>query len=105
MASLPSSPNLSDYQQLIRDLVVERGFDTETVPEVMLLLIEEVGELAKAIRKSHGMKTDDNSQKHTIEEELADVFWLLIDVCNRLDVDLEQAFRAKERVNQSRTWQ
>lgn len=104
MSELPTNPTLKDYQQLIRTLVVERGFDTETIPEVYMLLGEEVGELAKAIRKSHGMKVDDASKKHDVEEEAADVLWLLIDLCNRLDIDLEQAFRDKERKNQNRTW-
>jgi NTP pyrophosphatase (non-canonical NTP hydrolase) len=104
MSKLPQKPTLENYQKLIRELVVERGFDKETVPEVMMLLVEEVGELAKAIRKTHGMKTDDSSRQHEVEEEAADVFWLLVDVCNRLDIDLEQAFRAKEARNQTRTW-
>lgn len=97
--------SLQDYQKLIRELVVSRGFDKETVPEVMMLLTEEVGEFAKAIRKAHGMKTDDASRQHDMAEEAADVFWLLIDLCNRLDIDLAQAFADKEAKNQTRTWQ
>ncbi|MGH7236912.1 MAG: MazG nucleotide pyrophosphohydrolase domain-containing protein [Candidatus Saccharimonadales bacterium] len=102
---LPSKPILSDYQQLIRELVITRGFDKETVPEVFTLLVEEVGELAKAIRKANGQKVDKKSKQHDVEEEAADFFWLLIDICNRLDIDLEKAFRAKETKNQTRQWQ
>lgn len=105
MASSDETTTLADYQTRIQKLVIQRGFDQETVPEVMMLLMEEVGELAKAIRKQHGMKTDDNSQKHDVEEEAADVFWLLIDLCNRLGIDLEQAFADKEAKNAQRTWQ
>lgn len=72
--SLPPKPTLSDFQKEIRQLVVERGFDTETVPEVFTLLVEEIGELAKAIRKANGQKVDKNSKHHDIEEEAADVF-------------------------------
>lgn len=96
---------LADYQALIRRLVVERGFDKETVPEVFTLLVEEVGELAKAIRKANGQKTDAKSRHHDIEEEAADVFWLLLDLCNRLDINLAEAFEAKEIKNRTRTWQ
>lgn len=102
--SLPAKPTLNDYQTLIKELVLERGFEKETVAEVFMLMLEESGELAKAIRKSTGMKTSDDSKKHEVEEEAADVFWLLIDLCNRLDIDLEKAFRAKEAKNQTRTW-
>ena len=95
---------LAAYQKLIHQLKIERGFDKETVPEVFTLLVEEVGELAKAIRKANGQKIDKNSDQYDVEEELADVFWLLIDLSNRLGVDLEAAFMAKEQKNQQRKW-
>lgn len=95
---------LPEYQKLIEKLVKERGFDKETVPQVFMLLAEEVGELSKAIRKLEGVTTDKNSKIHNVEDEAADVFWLLIDLCNRLDIDLEKAFEAKENKNQKRTW-
>ncbi len=68
------------------------------------LPIEEVGELAKAIRKANGQKVYTDSKHHDIEEEAADVLFMLLDVCNRLDIDLEKAFVAKEVKNNSRTW-
>ncbi len=95
---------LPDYQKLIKRLIVERGFDKETVPEVFMLFLEEAGEFAKAARKVSGITTDKNSKIHDLEEEAADVFWLLIDLCNRLDIDLAKAFDAKEKKNQERTW-
>jgi len=101
---LPDSPTLNDYQKLVRQLVIERGFEDETVPEVFMLLLEEAGEFAKAARKVSGVKVDKTSRVHDLEEEAADVFWLVIDLCNRLDIDLEKAFRAKEAKNQKREW-
>lgn len=95
---------LPEYQKLIKQLVVERGFDKETVPEVFMLFLEEAGEFAKAARKISGITTDKNSRVHNLEEEAADVFWLLIDLCNRLDIGLEKAFFAKEKKNQKRKW-
>ena len=94
---------LSEYQDLIRNLVVKRGYDKETVNEVFTLLVEEVGELAKAIRISNGQKVHTDSKDHSVSEELADVFWLVIDLANRLNVDLEAAFEQKEVKNQNRT--
>jgi NTP pyrophosphatase (non-canonical NTP hydrolase) len=96
--------SLPEYQALIQQLIVERGFDKETVPEVFMLFLEEAGEFAKAARKVSGITTDKNSKIHDLEEEAADVFWLLIDLCNRLDIDLAKAFEAKEKKNQARTW-
>lgn len=93
---------LDDYQKLIKRLVEERGFDKETPSEVFMLLVEEVGEVAKTLRKHTGLKTGEHSKTHDVEEELADVFWLLVDLCNRLDIDLAAAFQAKELKNQKR---
>lgn len=104
MKNIPAKPSLSDYQERIRQLVIDRGFGKETVPEVFMLFGEEVGEFAKAIRKATGMTTDSNSKVHNLEEEAADVFWLLIDLCNRLNIDLEKAFEGKEKINQNRKW-
>ena len=102
MAALPDRPALADFQKLIKQLVVERGYNEETVPEVLMLLTEEVGELAKAIRKLNGQVTHQDSKVHQAGEELADCLWLLIDIANRLDIDLERAFRDKELKNQGR---
>lgn len=102
MPRLPAKPTLADYQSLVSKLIIERGYNEETVPEVLMLLIEEIGELAKAIRKINGQKTHQDSKIHNVEDELADCFWLLVDLSNRLDIDLEKAFRNKELKNQSR---
>lgn len=99
-----TSKTLNDYQTLIKQLVTQRGFEKETVPEVFMLLVEEVGELGKAIRKSSGMKTDNRSKVGSIEEETADVLFLLLDICNRLGIDLAKAFEDKEAKNQTRNW-
>jgi len=100
-----SNLTINQYQELTRRLVVERRFDQETINEVFTLLVEEVGELAKAIRKQTGQKVDKNSHVHRVEDEAADVFWLLLDLCNRLNIDLGEAFQAKEVINSKRTWE
>lgn len=102
MAKSTASYTLAQYQQLMRDLARERNFNEESVSEVFGLLVEEVGELAKAIRKVNGQKIGAHSKVHSVEDEAADVFWLLIDLCNRLDIDLAAAFDAKEVKNRSR---
>ena len=95
---------LAEYQKLVEQLVKQRGFEKETPHQVFALLIEEVGELSKALRKLDGIKSDKNSQHHILEEEAADVFFMLVDFCNRMDMDLEQAFADKEAKNQQRNW-
>jgi len=104
MPTLPPDPTLADYQVYVRKLEAERGFSDQTVLDKCLLLGEEIGELFKAIRKANGLRIDANSQIGTADEELADILIYLCAIANRLDVDLEAAFRRKEVVNHQRTW-
>jgi NTP pyrophosphatase (non-canonical NTP hydrolase) len=71
------------------------------------LLVEEVGELAKAIRFDQGLKLSSNDIEHTksIDSELADCLIYLINLANLADVDLEKALREKEAVNSKKKWQ
>ena len=102
---LKKHPTLSDFQQYVRDMVIERGFGKKSIPELFMLLSEEIGEMAKAARQRTNMKVDANSHIPDLELEIADVFIYLLDICNRFDVDLEQAFRDKEEINKKRIWE
>lgn len=104
MKKLPAKPTLKDFQKYVKFKIKERGFDHETLPEVFMLLFEECGELAHAARKLSNVKTDPASKKRIAEEEVVDVLWYLIDICNYLNIDLEKAFRAKEKINEKRVW-
>jgi NTP pyrophosphatase (non-canonical NTP hydrolase) len=101
---LKENPKLSDFQNYVADMVKERGFDHESLGDIFMLFLEECGEMAKAARKAHGIKTDANSKIHDLNQEIADVFIYLLDICNKFNVDLEKAFRDKEEINKKRTW-
>ncbi len=105
MLHLKSSPTLADIQEYVRQLEDERGFTDVTLQQNCLLLGEEIGELFKAIRKVENMRIDHNSKVGTVEEEIADVIIFLCSIANRLNIDVEQAFRDKEEINKQRTWE
>jgi NTP pyrophosphatase (non-canonical NTP hydrolase) len=106
MANLPSHPTLPALQHYMDDVCQERGWTKDNYAEKFLLFTEEIGELAKAIRKTQGLYQEKARQKHLeLEEEFADVLSYLLDLANYFQVDLETAFREKERVNASRTWE
>ena len=100
--SLPTDPKMSDFQKYVAEMVVERGFDKITMSEMFMLLQEECGELAKSARKHTGLKNDASSDKFHVAYEAADVFILLLDICNYFDINLEKAFRDKEKLNKQR---
>lgn len=101
---LKEHPELRDAQEYVAQLEVERGFAHQNVIHKCLLLGEEIGELFKAIRKLEKLNIDQQSQVGAVSEELADILIYVCAIANRCNVDLEQAFRAKEQVNSARTW-
>lgn len=105
MAELPNtSLTLAEWQSFIKQRTIDRGFQDESVQDEFMLLVEEVGELAKAMRPLNGITYATDSQKLELEHEAADVFWLLTCVCNSLGIDLAEAVRSKEAKNNTRTW-
>lgn len=108
MQDFPKDSSLTDAQKWVSDMCKERGFDTNTSLEKFLLFTEEVGELAKAIRKVSGMHVEGS---HTLEEkqkelrgEFADVAMYLFDLANDFSVNIEEAIREKDEINKRRTW-
>jgi len=82
----------------------ERGFTETTILQNCLQLGKKIGELFKAVRKSEKIKTDSNSNFTQIDEEIADIIIFLCSIANRYDIDIEKAFREKEKVNKKRSW-
>lgn len=106
MAYLPEQPTLNDLQRYLAAVCQERGWTKDTPSEKFVLFIEEIGELAKAMRKAGGLYEERAKERAMpLEEEFADVLSYLLDLANYFHVDLEAAFRAKEAVNQTRTWE
>ena len=64
----------------------------------MLKLMEEVGELAEAVRKNKRMQ-DDQNIKGTIEEELQAVLYYIVCLANVNDIDLQNCIYLKEKIN------
>ena len=96
---------MAEFQRYVADMVIERCFQDETVPEVMMLFLEECGEMAKAARNQlKTVKSDEKSEKLHLESEVADIFMYLLIICNKFGVDLEKAFRDKEELNKIRKW-
>jgi NTP pyrophosphatase (non-canonical NTP hydrolase) len=100
------SDKLRDLQRYYGRAALRReGFSTETPEQVLILLVEEVGELAKAMRTRMdlSMREDDTSRK-SIRLELADCFIYLLHMANQTGYDLYTAFLDKERLNEEKRW-
>ncbi len=106
--NLKETNTLREVQAYLKNINQIRGFHQQEITKVMLLLLEEVGELAKAIRRNAtDMAIDKEKINHydTIEEEVADVFYMLSCVCNELDIDIYNCIKEKEAKNCKRIWE
>lgn len=104
--NLPPAATMRDFQRYVHDLEAFHGWLDVDLVHNCFLMGEEVGELFKAVRKQeklfdeHGEPTDTEA----VAEEIVDVLNYLLAIANRLDIDVEQAFRAKNARNLERTW-
>jgi len=96
---LPPPPAVRSFQHYYRRVALQRGYSKENVKDCLLLMVEEFGELAKALRKRvhlvrHGKKIENQEAL-----ELADVFIYVVHMANILKIDLSKVVQEKELLN------
>ncbi|MSR85336.1 RS21-C6 protein [Candidatus Uhrbacteria bacterium] len=102
---LKKNPTLADCQRYMAKMTKARGFEQETIPELFMLFLEECGELAEAVRKTKLKHIKSHWRpEHRPDLEAADVLIYLLEIANKLGIDLEKAFREKEEINKQRVW-
>ena len=111
---IPETLTLPALQQHMRLFCAAKGWDCNTAEQRFLLLVEEVGELAKAIRAAMRLQTEhDNPAKPppdaagieaNLQEEFADVLNYILDLANMFEVDLEQAYKGNIAQLSKRVW-
>lgn len=88
-----------DYlQNYYKRTAQRRGWGEETARDTMLLLTEEIGELARAVRKHVGLSRTDEYDVN-MADELADVQLYLVHMANNVGINLAQAVTEKDRKN------
>jgi deoxyadenosine/deoxycytidine kinase/NTP pyrophosphatase (non-canonical NTP hydrolase) len=109
---------LVDYQRWHRAFDEERAFETDLYINY-ILFAEEVGELARELtqlwraEKRLGIEGVEVKERFSLaaeqrrpqlESELSDCLAYLLKLANYLGIDLEEAYLAKMRENESRNW-
>ena len=59
----------------------------------MAILTEEVGELARVMARKYGDQSFKEGEKDNLDEEIADILWVLLCIANQTGVDITKAFR------------
>jgi NTP pyrophosphatase (non-canonical NTP hydrolase) len=82
----------------LQNYIKSKDFHPGLADKYFLKLAEEVGELARAMRKNLRPK-EPTQIKETIEEELWDVIYYALAIANVYDIDLEDVIAKKESIN------
>lgn len=105
ISKLNKNSSVEELQKYIKDMIEVRGFKTNLL-ERMCLLTEEIGELAKEVRKTErNMAIDINKDySSNLENEITDVFICLMGMCELIDMDIVEGLKNKEKINFQREW-
>lgn len=98
----PPQPALAAFQHYYRRVAIQRGYKSESPKDCLLLMVEEVGELAREIRRRERLVRHGPSSQSDESKELADIFLYVVHMANVLDVDLSKVVQEKELINLQR---
>lgn len=80
-------------QQMVDEWIKTFGVRYFTELTNMAILTEEVGELARVIARKYGDQSSKPSdEKYNLDDEMADVLWVLLCLANQTGVNLTSAF-------------
>ena len=94
---------IKEAQSLVDDWINTVGVRYFNELTNMAILTEEVGEVARIISRKYGEQSFKESDKEVkLDDELADVLWVLICLANQTGVDLTAAFKKNLEKKSSR---
>ena len=82
---------IREAQQTVDNWIKSYGVRYFSELTNMAVLTEEVGELARVMARKYGDQSFKTGEKDNIDEEMADVLWVLICLANQTGVDLTEA--------------
>ena len=82
---------LQEAQQQVDRWIKQYGVRYFSELTNMAVLTEEVGELARVMARKYGDQSFKQGEKDNLDEEIADVLWVLICIANQTGVDLTRA--------------
>ncbi|MFW5781328.1 MAG: nucleotide pyrophosphohydrolase [Bacteroidota bacterium] len=83
---------LSEAQQTVDKWINEYGVRYFNELTNLALLVEEVGELSRVMARLYGEQSFKKNEDSQLEDELADILFVLICLANQTGIDLEKAF-------------
>ena len=85
----------------LQECILKNDNTPNAIDKYFQKLVEEVGELSRAMRKDIRLENSDGI-KGTVEEELYDVLYYVICLSNMYNIDLEKCAILKEELNKEK---
>jgi NTP pyrophosphatase (non-canonical NTP hydrolase) len=82
---------LEEAQKLVDDWIKRHGVRYFSELTNMAILTEEVGELARIMARRYGDQSFKEGETDNLDDELADVLWILLCIANQTGVNLTGA--------------
>ena len=94
--------DLRKVQQAIYRNKVQRGFNVSDVGKEIVLMVEELGELARAYKKSDKRPAPGISHKEEMADAIGDLMIYCLGLCEMLEVDSETLLQQIAARNETR---
>ena len=85
----------------LQEYIRQKDHNPECIKDYALKLMEEVGELAFAVRKNQKAENA-QSIKNTIDEEVWDVIYYALALANLYDIDVKKVIEVKTRMSEEK---
>ncbi len=95
--------NLKELQQAIYQNKINRNFNTTDIGKEIILLTEELGELARAYKNSDKKPAREINNREEIIDAVGDIMAYCLGLCAMMDVDSEAALTKIIAANKTRT--
>lgn len=96
--------DLYDRAKIYHKNAKEKGFwKSKNIPEKLMLIVSELGEACEALRNNKRQEGD-IWKKDTFEDEIADTFLRLFDLCGYMNIDIDYFIAKKIEYNKSRPY-
>ena len=83
---------LEEAQKQVDSWIKEYGVRYFSELTNMAVLTEEVGELARVMSRKYGDQSFKEGEKDNLDDEIADVLWVLLCIANQTGVNVTEAF-------------
>ena len=83
---------IDEAQRTVDDWIKRYGVRYFSELTNMVVLTEEVGELARVMARKYGDQSFKAGEKDNLADEMADVLWVLLCLANQTGVNLTEAF-------------